>query len=61
MLHWWPNSWNIRRLVDFRITKSELGAFFRDEKHENYMDSEGDLRNFSKWISYSNLQELKKP
>ncbi|WP_026708912.1 DUF1456 family protein [Flavobacterium frigidarium] len=34
-------------LVDFRITKSELGAFFRDEKHENYMEC-GDqvLRNF---------------
>jgi hypothetical protein len=37
----------ILELVDFRITKSELGAFFRDEKHENYMDC-GDqvLRNF---------------
>lgn len=37
----------ILQLVDFRITKSELGAFFRDEKHENYMEC-GDqvLRNF---------------
>jgi len=37
----------ILELVDFRISKSELGAFFRDEKHENYMDC-GDqvLRNF---------------
>jgi hypothetical protein len=37
----------ILELVDFRITKSELGAFFRDEKHENYMEC-GDqvLRNF---------------
>jgi uncharacterized protein YehS (DUF1456 family) len=36
----------ILELVDFRITKSELG-FFRDEKHENYMEC-GDqvLRNF---------------
>jgi uncharacterized protein YehS (DUF1456 family) len=36
----------ILELVDFRI-KSELGAFFRDEKHENYMEC-GDqvLRNF---------------
>jgi uncharacterized protein YehS (DUF1456 family) len=34
----------ILELVDFRITKSELGAF---EKHENYMEC-GDqvLRNF---------------
>jgi hypothetical protein len=34
-------------LVDFRITKSELGAFFRDEKHENFVAC-GDqvLRNF---------------
>lgn len=37
----------ILELVDFRITKSELGAFFRDEKNENYMEC-GDqvLRNF---------------
>ncbi len=37
----------ILELVDFRITKSELGAFFRDEKHENYKEC-GDqiLRNF---------------
>ena len=25
----------ILELVDFRISKSELGAFFRDEKHED--------------------------
>ncbi len=38
---------SILELVDFRISKSELGAFFRDEKHENYMEC-GDqvLRNF---------------
>ena len=38
---------DILQLVDFRITKSELGAFFRDEKHENFMEC-GDqvLRNF---------------
>jgi hypothetical protein len=37
----------ILELVDFRITKSELGVFFRDEKQENYMEC-GDqvLRNF---------------
>jgi uncharacterized protein YehS (DUF1456 family) len=27
----------ILELVDFRITKS-IGRFFRDEKHENYME-----------------------
>lgn len=34
-------------LVDFSITKSELGAFFRHEDHEKYVDC-GDqiLRNF---------------
>lgn len=38
---------DILELVDFRITKSELGAFFRAEDHENYMEC-GDqvLRNF---------------
>lgn len=37
----------ILELVDFRISKSELGAFFRDEKHSNYVEC-GDqvLRNF---------------
>jgi hypothetical protein len=37
----------ILELVDFRISKSELSAFFRDEKHENFMEC-GDqvLRNF---------------
>ncbi|HUH52228.1 MAG TPA: DUF1456 family protein [Flavobacterium sp.] len=37
----------IMQLVDFRITKSELGAIFRAEDHENYMEC-GDqiLRNF---------------
>lgn len=34
-------------LVDFKITKSELGAFFRNEEHPKYMEC-GDqiLRNF---------------
>lgn len=34
-------------LVDFKVTKSELGAFFRSEGHEKYMEC-GDqiLRNF---------------
>lgn len=37
----------ILQLVDFRISKAELGAFFRDAKHPNYMEC-GDqvLRNF---------------
>lgn len=37
----------ILKLVDFNISKSELGAFFRKEDHPNYMDC-GDqvLRNF---------------
>ena len=38
---------NILKLVDFRISKSELGAFFRSENHPKYMEC-GDqiLRNF---------------
>lgn len=38
---------NILALVDFKISKSELGAFFRKEDHPNYMEC-GDqvLRNF---------------
>jgi len=37
----------ILKLVDFRISKSELGAFFRKEDHPKYMEC-GDqiLRNF---------------
>ena len=37
----------ICKLVDFNVSKSELGAFFRNEKHEKYMEC-GDqiLRNF---------------
>jgi len=37
----------ILELVDFRISKSELGAFFRNEDHPNYRNC-GDqiLRNF---------------
>ncbi|MFH4967595.1 DUF1456 family protein [Gaetbulibacter sp. M240] len=37
----------ILKLVDFRISKSELGAFFRREDHPKYMEC-GDqiLRNF---------------
>ena len=37
----------ILKLVDFRITESELGALFRKEDHPNYKDC-GDqiLRNF---------------
>ena len=38
---------DILKLVDFRISKSELGAFFRKEDHPKYMEC-GDqvLRNF---------------
>ena len=38
---------DIMKLVDFRITKTELGAFFRREDHPNYKNC-GDqvLRNF---------------
>ena len=37
----------ICKLVDFKVSKAELGAFFRNEKHEKYMEC-GDqiLRNF---------------
>lgn len=37
----------ICKLVDFKVSKSELGAFFRNENHEKYMVC-GDqmLRNF---------------
>jgi len=37
----------ILKLVDFNISKSELGAFFRNEDHPNYKNC-GDqvLRNF---------------
>jgi uncharacterized protein YehS (DUF1456 family) len=37
----------ILKLVDFSISKSELGAFFRNEEHPNYREC-GDqvLRNF---------------
>lgn len=38
---------HICSLVDFKLTKSELGAIFRNENHPKYMDC-GDqfLRNF---------------
>ena len=38
---------DILKLVDFRISKSELGAFFRREDHPKYVEC-GDqiLRNF---------------
>ncbi|MCP4553062.1 MAG: DUF1456 family protein [Bacteroidetes bacterium] len=37
----------IMKLVDFRITKTELGAFFRRDDHPNYKEC-GDqvMRNF---------------
>lgn len=38
---------HILKLVDFNVSKSELGAFFRNEDHPNYKEC-GDqiLRNF---------------
>jgi hypothetical protein len=37
----------ILSLVDFRISKSELGAFFRKEGHPNYVELQDQiLRNF---------------
>ena len=38
---------DICKLVDFKVSKSELGAFFRKEDHPKYMEC-GDqfLRNF---------------
>jgi uncharacterized protein YehS (DUF1456 family) len=37
----------ILKLVDFRISKSELGAFFRKEDHPKYMECQDQiLRNF---------------
>ncbi len=37
----------ILKLVDFRVTKSELGAFFRKEDHPNYVPLQDQiLRNF---------------
>ena len=37
----------ILKLVDFNITKSELGAFFRSEDHPKYMPCQDQLlRNF---------------
>lgn len=38
---------DVLKLVDFKISKSELGAFFRKDDHPNYMEC-GDqvLRNF---------------
>tara|TARA_B110000503_G_scaffold92092_1_gene138929 strand:- start:15 stop:266 length:252 start_codon:yes stop_codon:yes gene_type:complete len=37
----------VLKLVDFRISKSELGAFFRTEDHPKYMECQDQiLRNF---------------
>jgi len=38
---------NILQLADFKISKSELGAFFRNESHPKYMELQDQiLRNF---------------
>ena len=37
----------ILSLVDYKISKSELGAFFRNERHSKYMELQDQiLRNF---------------
>ena len=37
----------ILSLVDYKISKSELGAFFRNERHPKYMELQDQiLRNF---------------
>jgi uncharacterized protein YehS (DUF1456 family) len=37
----------ILALVDYKISKSELGAFFRNERHPKYMELQDQiLRNF---------------
>ena len=37
----------ILNLVDYKISKSELGAFFRNERHPKYMELQDQiLRNF---------------
>ena len=45
----------ILKLVDFKTTKSELGAFFRSEDHPKYVEC-GDqiLRNFLKILRLKN-------
>ncbi len=38
---------DILKLVDFKVSKSELGAFFRKEDHPKYMELQDQiLRNF---------------
>ncbi len=58
---------DILQLVDFRISKSELGAFFRNEDHPNYKEC-GDqvLRNFLNGLVMhlrgpAPAKEIKKP
>jgi uncharacterized protein YehS (DUF1456 family) len=50
----------ILELVDFRITKSELGAFFRDEKHENYGMWRPSVAQFLKCFSNSFTRNKRK-
>ena len=51
----------ILKLVDFKVSKSELGAFFRKEDHPNYVEC-GDqiLRNFLNGLVVSPYVEPKK-
>jgi len=54
----------ILALVDFKITKSELGAFFRSEEHPKYMELQDQiLRNFLNGlvIHLRGLREDKRP
>ena len=52
----------ILELVDFRVTKSELGAFFRREDHPKYMEC-GDqiLRNFLNGLIIHLRGSMQKP
>ena len=47
LLIWDDDIVKVLSLVDFKISKSELGAFFRSEDHPKYMDCQDQiLRNF---------------
>ena len=49
-------------LVDFKISKSELGAFFRSEDHPKiYGLSRSDFKKFFKWVNYLQAWSKRKP
>ena len=52
----------ILKLVDFNISKSELGAFFRKEDHPKYMQLEDQiLRNFLNGLIIYKRGSMEKP